>query len=190
MLTRIEVDKLIKLLIVIVLLLCGIINCLNAQRWQDENRGLYPNAIQVTYNGRNTALGIRYSHLFKNPVLALPLGFYGSFSHTIHPDLRFINYDWERKYSIGGMVTLPYDGGMHTMFTLGAVRNEHPRLNADYGMQTGQHNPTYYETNNWGVDIGIQVQVNHFTSHLTVDAINFMRYVQFGVGFTFYKLKK
>jgi hypothetical protein len=161
-----------------------------SQRWQDENRGLYPNAVQVTYNARNTAIGLRYSHLFEKPVFKLPVGIYGSFSNTINPDIRFINYNWERKYSLGVLVTLPYDGGgMHTMFTLGAVRNEHPLLNADYGMQQGQHNPTYYETNNWGVDIGIQVQVKHFTSHLTVDVNNFMRYVEFGAGFTFYKLK-
>jgi hypothetical protein len=162
-----------------------------AQRWQDENKGIYPNAVQLTINGRNTALGLRYSYLFQEAFLGMPVGLYGSFSQTVHPDTRFINYDWERKYSLGALLTLPkYRDSMMTMVTFGVVRNEHPVSFYDKGLSPGQHDPHYFETLNWGFDIGVQVQVNHVTGHIVVDALNFMRYVEVGLGVTFYKLNK
>jgi len=36
-----------------------------SQRWQDSNRGLYPQSIQSTVNVRNTAVGFRYGYLFQ-----------------------------------------------------------------------------------------------------------------------------
>jgi hypothetical protein len=157
-----------------------------AQPWKDTNRGLRPNAIQATINARNTALGVRYSHLFTKPFLGVPMGVYASFSNTVNPDLRFINYEWERKYSIGVSITLPYNPTMHgiyTMATLGFIYNQHPELYPGRDMYKGTFDGVYYETVPWGIDVGIQIQINRFTSHLTVDAVNFFRYAEVGVGF-------
>jgi hypothetical protein len=176
-----------KTLIVILFLIP--LSCFG-QRYQDTNRGLYPNAIQLTINARNTALGIKYSHLFEKPFFGVPVGLYGSFSNTIKPDLRFINYDYERKVAIGGMITLPYNSLMHgirTMLTVGAVRNIHPYLFSDNVLYRGQFDNTYYQTCKYGVDIGIQMQLKHFTTGITVDAINFLRYVEVSAGYTFYR---
>lgn len=160
------------------------------QRYQDTNRGLFPNALQGTINARNTAIGIRYSYLFQKSFMGIPCGLYGSFSNTIKPDRRFINYPWERKYSLGGMITLPYTREMHgirTVITVGAVYNSHPdNYLRDY---PGLYDGNVYYTNNFGCDLGLQIQVNHFVGHIAVDAINFMRYVEIGIGFTFFKLK-
>lgn len=49
----------------ICLALWSIANRLHAQRWQDANRGLYPQSIQATLNVRNTAVGLRYGYLFQ-----------------------------------------------------------------------------------------------------------------------------
>lgn len=155
-----------------------------SQSWQDSNRGLYPQSIQATINARNTALGLRYGYLFQKK----PLGVYGSFSNTISPNPDYINYDWERKYSVGGMMQLPYSykmRGIHTFITAGVVYNSHKDPYLDY---PGRYNGQLYYTSNIGFDVGIEQQINHFKCHLTVDVMNFMRYVEFGAGFTFYRL--
>lgn len=172
-----------------ILILIFIPSMLLGQRWQDSNRGLYPQSVQASYNARNTAVGLRYGYLFQKQ----PLGLYTSFSNTIAPNPDYINYEWERKYSLGGMLTLPYVRemkGIHTFFTVGAVYNSHPTANTDKGLMPGQYDGELYYTTNWGCDIGFEWQIKHFKCHLTVDAINFMRYVEFGAGYTFYKLRK
>jgi hypothetical protein len=156
-----------------------------SQRWQDENRGLYPQSIQVTINARNSAVGLRYGYLFQKPLFGVPVGLYGSFSNTIKPDMRYNNYSWERKIAIGGMITLPYSRemqGIHTILTLGAVYNSHPSIKMD--------DPGLYQTSPWGCDIGVQLQKNRTTGHISIDVLNFMRYVELGIGITFYKLRR
>jgi len=160
-----------------------------SQRWQDANRGLYPQSIQATINVRNTSVGIRYGYLFQKPVLQMPLGVYASFSNTIAPNTDYNNYDWERKYSLGGMFTLPYVremNGIHTFFTLGVVYNSHENPYIDF---SGKYDARLYYTSNVGCDVGMEWQMKHFKCHLTCDVVNFMRYVEFGAGYTFYKLK-
>lgn len=155
----------------------------NAQHWQDTNRGLYPQSIQATLNAKNTAAGIRYGYIFQKQ----PLGVYASFSNTIAPDMDYNNYEWERKYSLGGMITLPYVRdmrGTHTFFTLGLVYNEHPTSTLV------SYDSNLYFTSDFGCDVGMEFQLHHFKAHLTVDVVNFMRYVEFGAGFTFFKLRK
>ena len=188
-------DKLILGIIIITLM--TIFPRLNAQRWEDSNRGLYPQSIQSTYNIRNTALGIRYGYLFQNPVLGIPLGVYGSFSNTINPywnnNVGNNNYDWERKFSLGGIIQLPHSlkmNGFHTFFTFAGVYNSHPTANSDKGLMQGQYSGGTYHVTNPGVDIGIEQQINHIKLHLTLDAMNFLEYVEFGVGIAFYKLKR
>ena len=120
------------------------------------------------------------------------MGVYASFSNTIAPNPNYINYEWERRYSLGGMLTLPYVRemkGIHTFFTLGLVYNSHPTANTDKGLMPGQYDGELYYTTNWGCDIGFEWQTKHFKCHLTCDVVNFMRYVELGAGFTFYKLK-
>lgn len=167
------------------------------QRWKDSNRGLYPQSIQATYNVRNTALGFRYGYLFNKPVMEIPLGVYVSFSNTINPywnnNVGNNNYDWERKFSLGGSVQLPHYlkmNGFHTFFTFAGVYNSHPTANSDKNLMQGQYNGATYHTTNIGVDIGIEQQINHIKWHLTIDAINFLEYVELGAGITFYKLKR
>jgi hypothetical protein len=92
------------------------------------------------------------------------------------------NYEWERKYSFGVLVTLPAGkemNGIHTMLTSGIVMNTH---NPPY---TGTLDTSLYDTNDWGYDLGIQIQTNRFTAHITVDVLNFMRYVEIGAGYCF-----
>lgn len=162
-----------------------------SQRWQDSNRGLYPQSIQVTYNVKNTAIGLRYGYLFNKPVMEMPLGWYASFSNTINPyymnNVGGNNYDWERKYSLGGMVQLPYSrkmNGTHTFLTVGVVYNSHKDPYLDY---PGRYDANLYYTSNVGCDIGIEQQRGRVKWHLTVDALNFMRYVEFGCGYTFFR---
>lgn len=174
-----------KTKLIILILFCTL--SLNAQRWQDVNRGLYPNAIQGTINARNTAVGVRYSHLFEKA----PYGFYVSFSNTIKPDMKYNTYPWERKYSIGGMLTMPYNREMHgtrMMFTVGAIYNSHEDVYMDDW--PGRFDPNVAYTNNWGVDLGIQVQIKRFTGHISIDALNFFRYAEVGAGWTFYRLRR
>ena len=151
----------------------------HGQSWQDSNRGLYPQSIQATINAKNTAVGLRYGYLFREQ----PLGIYASFSNTIASNLDYNNYAWERKYSLGGMVQLPYNRkmrGIHTFFTLAAVYNSHD----------DPYDRSMNYTNDIGCDIGMEFQINRYKCHLTVDAINFMRYVEFGCGISFYKIRK
>ena len=116
-------DKLILGIMIIILM--TIFPRLDAQRWQDANRGLYPQSIQATYNIRNTAIGFRYGYLFSKSVLAMPLGVYCSFSNTINPywnnNVGNNNYDWERKFSLGGVMQLSHSikmNGFHTFLLL------------------------------------------------------------------------
>jgi hypothetical protein len=159
----------------ICLALWSIANRTYAQSWQDSNRGLYPQSIQATVNPKNTAIGFRYGYLFKEQ----PFGLYASFSNTISPNTDYNNYDWERKYSLGGMVQLPYNikmRGIHTFFTVGAVYNQHPEIAQDK-----------YATSVIGCDVGVEFQIHHYRCHLTVDVVNFMRYIQIGCGYTFFR---
>jgi len=186
-------------MLILVYLLMGIFigqKC-KGQRWQDSNRGLYPQSIQTTYNIRNTALGVRYGYLIQKPVLGMPLGIYGSFSNTINPywnnNVGNNNYDWERKYSIGSSVQLHHSIGMHsihTFFTIAGIYNSHPTANSDKVRPPGQFTAGYYHITDWGCDIGIEQQINHVKWNLTVDFVNFLEYVEFGVGYTFFKLNK
>lgn len=173
-----------------ILIFLLISNKCDAQRWKDTNRGLYPQSLQVSVNAKNSAVGGRYGYLFQNPVLDMPLGVYASFSNTISPNPDHNNYAWERKYSLGGMITLPHnmDSEAHTFFTLGVVRNSHP--DAFTTSTPGQYEADVYETANWGCDIGIEMQQKHFKAHLTVDVVNWMRYVEFGCGVTFFRIRK
>lgn len=77
--------------------------------------------------------------------------------------------------------------GIHTFLTVAGVYNSHETPYLDF---PGRYDARLYYTSNWGVDIGIQQQIGHFTAHLTVDVINWMRYVEFGAGYTFYKLRR
>ena len=172
-----------KNIILLLLVSCSI--SLNAQNWANENRGLYPNSLSVTINARNTALGVRGVHLFQEPVLNMPIGVYGSFSNTVNPNLKYINYNWERKYSMGALITLPHSFESkltHTALSIGAIYNSHTS-------PPGQFQGDLYYTSYWGCDIGVHIQINHFTSHIVCDVFNFMRYVEFGCGyaFSFYK---
>ena len=188
-------DMLIKFWIFLVLVtMC---QKMDAQRWQDVNRGLYPNSIQGTLNARNESLGMRYSHLFEKPVSGLPLGVYASISNTIPEGWRLPYYDeyntysWERKYSLGGIITLPYSRQMHgtrTMLTVAAIYNSHEDVYMDDW--PGRFDPNVAYTNNWGVDLGVQVQTGRFTAHISIDALNFFRYAEIGAGYCFYRLRK
>jgi len=180
------------MLTIICILIC-ICSRLKAQSWSNENRGLYPQSVQLNYNPMNTALGVRYGYLFQRPVLNMPLGVYVTFSNTINPNPHYINYAWERKYSIGGTITAPYDLEMHgiyTMFTLGLVYNEHPRANQDLSLPPGQFMAGYKATSNFGLDIGVMIQLNHLAFHLKADAVNWMSYVEVGAGITFFRIRK
>lgn len=164
-----------------------------SQRWQDTNRGLYPQSIQTTYNARNTAFGFRYSYLFNKPIMEMPLGCYASFSNTISSNINYNNYKWERKLSIGGIIQLPYDleaHGTHSFFTLGLVYNLHPKANTNKNLMPGQYDSSLYYTSMFGCDIGIEQQYNRFRWHLTVDVINFMRYVEFGFGYCYFRIRR
>ena len=106
------------LLILLVLMVISIFTCkaIKAQSWQYENKGLYPNSIQGTLNARNESIGIRYTYLLQQPIFHMPLGIYGSFANTIPISWRLPNYEfynnyaWERKYSIGLLITLTLNG--------------------------------------------------------------------------------
>ena len=54
----------------------------------------------------------------------------------------------------------------------------------------GQYNGATYHVTNFGMDIGVEQQINHFKLHLTIDAMNFLEYVELGVGIAFYKLRR
>jgi hypothetical protein len=184
----------IVMLVLLGMIILSIILCetIKGQSWQHENKGLYPNSIQGTMNARNESVGIRYTYLFQQPVLNMPLGIYGSFSNTIPINWRlpnyafYNNYAWERKYSVGLLITLPTSleaQGMHSMATIGIIHNSHPyATNNEY---PGRFDPDLYYTNYWGCDIGVQVQINRFTSHLTIDFGNFFRYAEIGAGYCF-----
>ena len=68
-----------NLYLIIVLFLIS--NTIYSQKWQDENRGLYPNSLQITINAPNEMIGIIYGYSFKNPVFKMPFGIYGEFSN-------------------------------------------------------------------------------------------------------------
>jgi len=166
---------------------------IDAQRWKDENRGLYPQSIQLNVNVRNTALGIRYGYLFQKPVLSMPIGVYGTFSNTIHPNPKYVNYAWERKYSLGFSITSSNafkSGGTHFMGTMALVYNSHPTANQDLDNFVGEYTGGYYTTTDFGLDIGIMMQKRHFVGHIKADMMNWMKYIEFGAGFSFYRLRK
>ena len=180
----IPIDKLFKLLIVIVLLLYGILNCLNAQSWQNENRGLYPQSLQITYNARNTATGLRYGYLFQNA----PFGLYFGFSQTIAPNQIYNTYPWERRFTLGGSLTVPNKHPlMHLMFTFGGAYNWHEDV---YSEKPGQFNPHTSVTNNFGVDVGLQAQIKHLIIGYDVGLLSDVLYCQMRAGFTYYKIKR
>ena len=179
------------MVIILIALIFNVFTChkINGQSWSDTNRGLYPQSVSITYNAHNTALGVNYSYLLQNK----PIGFYTSFSNTINPDLDYNNYNWERKYSLGCILTLPHnleDEYIHTMVTLGLIYNEHPREWQNKDLPIGLYMGNVYSTTPIGCDLGIRIQIKHFTSSLKVDVVNFMRYVEFGCGYTFYRIRK
>lgn len=164
-----------------------------AQRWADQNVGLYPNSIKVTINAKNHAVGLMGSHLFQKPLFnTIPVGVYGSFSRTIKPNLWVNNYRWENKYSVGFTITLPQDESLeaHHMAMIGLVWNQLPSkmwINED--LPAGQYHPGYESTLPLGLDLGWRVQINRFTAGFQIDVMNFFQYAQVSVGycFSFYK---
>lgn len=167
-----------------IVMLAVTVNKCNAQRWIDENRGLYPQSLQVSYNYRNTGLGIRYGYIFQS----VPFGLYGGFSHTFHPNKYDVVYGWERRYTLGGSITIPNRHPvMHLMGTFGGVRNEHPDF---YSNMPGIVDPDINQTNNWGVDLGLQAQINHWLIGYDVGFLSDILYCQMRVGVAFYKIRK
>jgi hypothetical protein len=159
---------------------------IQAQRWSDINKGLYPNAMQVTFNAKNHATGLKYDYLFKNQ-----FGIYGSFSRTIRPNLWINNYRWENKYSIGIDITLPADGitTVHSIVSIGLVYNQHPREWQNELMPSGMYYAPYKVTTPIGLDLGWRAQVKKWTVGFQIDIMNFFQYGQlsFGRCFSFYK---
>lgn len=168
------------------------------QSWSNENKGLYPNSVQVSINRPNESIGLIYSYLPQSPICGAPIGLYSEINSTIPKSwhssqyYEYNNYEWQRKYSLGLSITLPHtfgDGIVHTMFTAGIVYNDHPRTIYDQNVNPGNFTGDYQHTTTFGCDIGIRMQCKHFTAHLKTDVVNFMRYTQFGCGycFSFYK---
>ena len=152
------------------------------QSWQQENKGLYPSSLSLTYNFRNTAIGLRYGYLFQNA----PLGLYGGFSQTIAPNQLYNTYPWERRFTFGGSLTVPNKHPLtHLMFCFGAAYNWHE----DTG-KVGQFDPDVLITNNFGVDIGLQAQIKRVLIGYDVGLLSDVLYCQMRAGFTFYKLNK
>jgi len=156
---------------------------LSAQSWQMENKGLYPQSLSLTYNFRNTATGLRYGYLFQK----VPFGLYGGFSQTITSNQKYNTYPWERRFTIGGSLTVPNKHPlMHLMFTFGGAYNWHEDV---YSEKPGQFNPHTSVTNNFGVDVGLQAQIKRLLIGYDVGLLSDIWYCQMRVGFCFYKLK-
>jgi hypothetical protein len=177
------------LLFIIIMILSTICNRIEAQLWKNENRGLFPNSIGLTVNAKNHSLGIQYGYLFQNPVAQMPLGVYGSYSHTIHPNLWINNYPWEEKYSIGLKITLPHgfrDGLSHTFIEVGPVWNRHPRAWQNDSLLPGQVYADVKSTTDIGFDIGVSMQMKHCLVQIVkVDVMNWFQYAEFGVLYCF-----
>jgi hypothetical protein len=169
----------------IMIILCSY---LDAQQWKNENKGLYPNAVSLTLNRHNYALGLKYDYLFQEPVLNIPFGLSASFSQTIKPDLDYNSYEWERKYCIGSIITLGHlleNGLTHFMVTTDLVYNSHPRPWPEENLQPGQSYAKIEETTNIGCNLGLRIQMQHATMFFHSDIVNWMSYTEFGVGYTF-----
>jgi hypothetical protein len=153
-----------------------------SQRWQDQNRGLFPSSLQITYNFRNTATGLRYGYLFQNA----PLGLYAGFSQTIAANLKYNTYPWERRFTAGGSLTVPNKHPLiHLMFTFGSAYNWHE----DTG-NPGQFDPDVSHTNNWGIDIGLQAQIKHIITGFDLGWNSDIWYCQMRFGVTFNRLRR
>ena len=157
-----------------------------AQRWQDMNRGLLPNSIQMTVNAKNHAVGLKFDHLFES----LPFGVYGSFSRTIKPNLWYNNYRWENKYSIGLDITMPQDAliKVHNIMSVALAYNQHPIEWMNESLPAGQYYPHFETTVPVGLDLGWRMIMGKWTAGFQIDVMNFFQYGQFcfGRNFTFY----
>ena len=145
-----------------------------------RNMGLYPNSVQVTFNPRNTAIGITCGRLIKNG-----FGLYAGFSNTISPNPNWNNYDWERKFSLGATAKLftALHSPFHISVAAGAVRNFHGRINSRYHLLPGQTEGGLKTITNWGCDLGFNLQRRHLVWSILYDPLN--DYAQLGVGIAF-----
>jgi hypothetical protein len=156
----------------------------HGQRWIDENRGLYPQSLQVTYNYRNTATGFRYGYLLQK----VPYGMFFGVSQTVRTNMAFNTYPWERRVTLGGSVTLPTGfSRLHLMPYAGLAYNWH---NDVFVSMPGIFNADQNMTNNWGVDIGLQAQIKHWMIGYDVGFLSDILYCQMRAGYTFYRLLK
>jgi hypothetical protein len=71
------------------------------------------------------------------------------------------------------------------MATIGLIGYELPVNNYDKGLKPGQTMGSAEHTTPFGCKIGVRLQMYHFTAHLKTDIVNWMRYTQFGCGYTF-----
>jgi len=168
-------DLLLKMIIATALMtMC---QKMKGQGYTNENKGLYPDSFQGTYNPYNTAIGINYSRLSEKWY-----GGYAGFSNTIDPNPIFNNYDWERKYTVGSLITLPTElkATFHTFVIVGINYNTHSDINSQYILQPGQYEAGLRTTQDVSCDIGLALQVHHFKFSIIYDPFN--RFYQFGIG--------